>query len=85
MASDHVVRAQLVGVQVQRLMAEASRCNDLARLDAIRAEMEVLQDSLLDIRAEQLQEQLGGPPKRRWWRRRSAMIPPRLDVGGEGR
>lgn len=68
MGDDHLIRAQLVHLEVQRLAREARGTDDAERLAAICRELEVLHDSMLEIRREQLTEQLS-KPKRRWWRR----------------
>ena len=66
--TERFYRAQLAGLQVKRLAAEASGCTDPDRLSAIRAELEVLHDSLLSIREEQLLEALENERvRRRWW------------------
>lgn len=70
--SDHLARAQIVQLEVEKLMDEADRTTDLARLEAIADEMIVRLDSVREIRREQLEEQLDPPTKpkrRRWWRR----------------
>lgn len=72
MSEEHVVRAQLIGIRVTRLAAEQQNCTDLDRLTAIGDELELLRQSLLDIREEQLLEQLERVrPRERppWWRR----------------
>jgi hypothetical protein len=68
--SDHFVRAQLVKLEVDRLVAEGREAaiTDPDRAAAICAELDVLVTSLEAIRREQLIEQLAPPPRvrRRW-------------------
>lgn len=67
---DHIIRAKLVKLEVDRLVDEAERKrDDPDRLEAIKAEVDVRLDALRDIHAEQLAEQLGPPPstRHRWW------------------
>lgn len=66
---DVLARAGLVKLEIDRLGAEARSCNDADRMTAIRQEMEVLHNSMLDIRREQLMAQLKPAKKKRWWQR----------------
>jgi hypothetical protein len=69
---ERLARAQLVKLEVDRLAAEAAVSSDLDRIQAISAEMDVLYASLLEIRREQLVEQVERSqpkPKRSWWER----------------
>lgn len=72
-SSENVLaRSQLIHLEVRRLNAEAQTCTSLDRLAAIRAEMEVLHASMIEIRRGQLVDEIertNPKPKRRWWRR----------------
>lgn len=72
--SDHTTRAQLVMLEVNRLVAEGRRCSDRERIRAIAAELDVLSTSLYEIRREQLLAELereqAPAPRRRWWQLR---------------
>jgi hypothetical protein len=73
---EHVIRAQLAMLQLQRLSRESRRCKDRDRLGAIEAEAEVILRSLEDIHEQQLLEQLAARQpraRRRWWRRRKTV------------
>jgi hypothetical protein len=70
--SEHLARAQLVKLEVDRLAAEAAVSSDLDRIQAIGAEIAVLHASLIDIHREQLVELIERSrpkPKRSWWGR----------------
>lgn len=73
MSSDTLARIQLVQLEVDRLMSEAQTPGvSLERVTAIREEMEVLLESMREIRRQQLVdeiEQANPPKKRRWWRK----------------
>ena len=65
-----MARAQLIQLEVNRLVREAERLRDDAgRLTAIREEMELLLQSLEEIRREQLLEEINPPKRKRWWQR----------------
>jgi hypothetical protein len=71
-SAEHVHRIQLVGVQAQRLHLEARTCNDPERLHAIGDELELLVESAMRIREEQITEALEHERQRAgrpWWRR----------------
>jgi hypothetical protein len=53
-ADDTLARIQLVQLEVDRLYSEAQTCGDPERMTAIRQEMEVLLESMREIRREQL-------------------------------
>jgi hypothetical protein len=71
---DYWIRAQLVQVQMAKVQLRADHAAaayDLVALEACRDEMNVLYQSMLDIRSEQLTASLErNKPKRRWWQRR---------------
>jgi hypothetical protein len=72
---EYLLRAKAVKARVDRLGAEAraaSAARDVARVEAIAAEMSVCLDSLHEIREEQLAEQLRAsrPARRRFFGRR---------------
>jgi len=68
--SERMARAQLIQLEVNRLLREAERSRgDASRLVAIREEMEVLVESLEEMRREQLREEINPPKRKRWWRR----------------
>jgi len=68
MSMEFLVRAEMVQLEVTRLGAEARSCTDPERLVAIRLEMDVLHNSMLDIRREQLASMLPKPEGRPWWK-----------------
>jgi len=68
--SDHMARAQLALLHARRLAVEADGCRDPVRLSALRREMDVVYQSIVGIREEQLLAGLdGAKPTRRRWRR----------------
>lgn len=64
-------RAQLVKLEVDRLLGELARCSDPSLAAAIRDELDVLIVSLRDIHREQLIAQITDADRERrpWWRR----------------
>lgn len=74
MHMERLARAQLIKLQVDQLTDKANdyaKAGDLERLTATRNEVEVLYQSLVEIRREQLVEEIERnqpkPPKPRWW------------------
>lgn len=65
---EFLARAQLVKLEVDRLGSEARHCSDPDRLDAIQREMEVLHNSMLEIRREQIISMMPKPKGRPWWK-----------------
>ena len=72
-ALSHYQRIQLVQLEVDRLHGEAQTCRDPERMAAIRQEMEVLLESMREIRREQIIGDMPKPkPPRRWFGLRKA-------------
>lgn len=67
-AMEFLTRAQLVKLEIDRLGAEARLCTNAERMTAIRQEMEVLHNSMLDIRREQIISMMPKPKSRPWWK-----------------
>ncbi len=66
--------SELVQLEIAQLMREAQRCRDGERRIAIRAEIDVRVDSLIEMRRQQLLEQIQERAerpalRRRWWQR----------------
>lgn len=69
---DVLARAGLVKLEIDQLAAEARTCSDPDRLRVIAQEIEVRHASMVEIRRQQLLDQIdraNPKPKKRWWRR----------------
>lgn len=67
--------SELVQLEIAQLMRETHRCRDGERRVAIRREVDVRVDSLIEMRRQQLLDQIerARPPvRRRWWQRNRA-------------
>lgn len=66
---ERMARAQLVSIEIDRLTLEGRGCTDPERLNALSAELNVLLESLREIRREQLREHIAGARTDSWQRR----------------
>lgn len=67
---DLLARVQLIKLEVDELADEARTCSDPERITVIRQEIEVRHASMVEIRRQQLLDQIErANPKKRWWRR----------------
>lgn len=71
MPSDRWPRIQMIQLEASRLRAEAQLTNDPDRIRVIGDEMQILCDSLIEIRREQIMDSMSKPKRRRWWQRKT--------------